>query len=121
MHLLRQCRKKARFKSVHGWWRERYHVQRTDDRGQKTEVLLRLPRIFINKTCRIAAHKNLSSVFCHLSSENQSPLSFCCTNACKSGLSVCVSSACLNASLASALRCSACKEIPMLKMRSSTH
>ncbi len=43
--------------------------QRTENRGQRTAVLSRLRRVF-DKECRVAAHNNLSSVFCLLSSEN---------------------------------------------------
>ncbi|MBI5437594.1 MAG: hypothetical protein HY936_01335 [Nitrosomonadales bacterium] len=39
----------------------------TEDRGQRTEALSRLRRE-LDITCRTAAHNNLSSVLCPLSS-----------------------------------------------------
>ena len=44
------------------------NTQRTKDRGQRTETLLRLSRA-LDIACRVVAHNNLSSVFCHLSSD----------------------------------------------------
>jgi len=41
--------------------------QRTENRGQRTEVLSRLRRV-LNMMYRNAVHNNLSSVFCPLSS-----------------------------------------------------
>ena len=82
----RLLEKEGQLKSNSGRWRERYRALKTEDGKQ----------IFIYPS----------------SSEPQSPLIFICTNARKSGLSVCVSSARLNASLASASRCIACNEIP---------